>query len=124
MRQVLEAAEAGHRASRQALKIASYRLAKYIGAYHVAVGGAKAIVFTAGIGENSAPFRARVLDRLEPLGVTYDPARNMERGDDPRVISADASAIPVLVVPTDEEMAIAQLAHTVVEREQAWPLQD
>ncbi|MEO4038226.1 acetate kinase [Micrococcus sp. 2A] len=124
MRQVLEAAEAGHRASRQALKIASYRLAKYIGAYHVAVGGAKAIVFTAGIGENAAPFRARVLDRLEPLGVTYDPARNMERGDDPRVISADASAIPVLVVPTDEEMAIAQLAHTVVEREQAWPLQD
>ena len=124
MRQVLEAAEAGHRASRDALKIASYRLAKYVGAYHVAVGGAKAIVFTAGIGENSAPFRARVLDRLEALGVRYDHARNMARGDDPRTISADDSAIPVLVVPTDEEMAIAQLAHTVVEREQAWPLQD
>ena len=123
MRQVLEAAEAGHRASRDALKIASYRLAKYVGAYHVAVGGAKAIVFTAGIGENSAPFRARVLDRLEALGVRYDHARNMARGDDPRTISADDSAIPVLVVPTDEEMAIAHLTHTVVEREEAWPLQ-
>lgn len=122
MRQVLEAAEAGHRASREALKIASYRLAKYVGAYHVAVGGAKAIVFTAGIGENSAPFRARVLDRLEPLGVRYDAERNMARGEGARTISTDDSAIPVLVVPTDEEMAIAQLAHRVVEDAEAWPL--
>ncbi|MCG7423304.1 acetate kinase [Micrococcus sp. ACRRV] len=122
MRQVLEAAEAGHRASRDALRIASYRLAKYVGGYHVAVGGAKAIVFTAGIGENSAPFRARVLDRLEPLGVRYDHARNMVRGDEPRTISTDDSAIPVLVVPTDEEMAIAQLTHHVVEQAEAWTL--
>ena len=66
---------------------------------------------------------AGALDRLEALGVRYDHARNMARGDDPRTISADDSAIPVLVVPTDEEMAIAHLTHTVVEREEAWPLQ-
>ncbi|HEY4614387.1 MAG TPA: acetate kinase [Citricoccus sp.] len=116
MRQVLDSAHAGHRRARTAIKVASYRLAKYIGGYHVAVGGAQAIVFTAGIGENSAPFRATVLDRLEPLGVEYDAEKNLERSDAPRVISTEDSAIPVLVVPTDEEMAIAQLTRQVAQQ--------
>ena len=116
MRQVLDSAHAGHRRARTAIKVASYRLAKYIGGYHVAVGGAQAIVFTAGIGENSAPFRATVLDRLEPLGVEYDAEKNLERSDAPRVISTEESAIPVLVVPTNEEMAIAQLTLKVAQQ--------
>ena len=109
MRQVVEAADAGDRRARTALDVASYRLAKYVGGYHVAVGGAQAIVFTAGIGENSAPFRARVLDRLEALGVAYEAEANRARVAGPHTISAPESAIPVLVVPTDEEQAIARL---------------
>lgn len=120
MRQVLEAADAGHRNSRTALRIASYRLAKYIGSYHVAVGGAHAITFTAGIGENSAPFRARVLDRLGVLGVSYDHTLNMQRTDEPRLISTEDSEIAVAVVPTDEEMAIAQETYSLVDSADAW----
>ncbi|MGO1537306.1 MAG: acetate/propionate family kinase [Yaniella sp.] len=120
MRQVLESAEAGHRESRMALDVASYRLAKYIGGYHVAVDGAQAIAFTAGIGENSAPFRARVLDRLGVLGVRYDHELNMTRSNEPRVISTDTSTVAVVVVPTDEEMAIAQQTFQLVETSGAW----
>lgn len=120
MRQVLEAADAGHRDSRMALDVASYRLAKYIGGYHVAIGGAQAIAFTAGIGENSPPFRARVLDRLEVLGVEYDHALNMARSVEPRLISTEDSSMAVAVVPTDEEMAIAQQTFNLVDASEAW----
>ena len=120
MRQVLESAEAGSRASRLALDVATYRLAKYIGGYHVAVDGAQSITFTAGIGENSAPFRARVLDRLEVLGVEYSHDLNMQRSDEPRLISTEDSAIAVAVVPTDEEKAIAQETFHLVESRNAW----
>lgn len=120
MRQVLESADAGHRESRMALNVASYRLAKYIGGYHVAVNGAQAISFTAGIGENSAPFRARVLDRLGILGVRYDHELNMTRSDEPRLISTQDSTIAVAVVPTDEEMAIAQQTFGLVDSSHAW----
>ena len=120
MRQVLESAAAGSRDSRLALDIATYRLAKYIGGYHVAVDGAQAITFTAGIGENSAPFRARVLDRLGILGVKYDHDLNMVRTDEPRLISSEDSAIAVAVVPTDEEMAIAQQTFHLVDSADAW----
>ncbi|MEO5778995.1 MULTISPECIES: acetate kinase [Arthrobacter] len=114
MRSVVEAAEAGDAKAAMALAVASYRLAKYIGGYHVAVGGAKALVFTAGIGENSHQFRALVADRLGALGVELDSVLNLERSRDPRVISTPRSAIPVLVVPTDEERAIAEATAAVV----------
>ena len=114
MRSVVEAAEAGDAKAAMALAVASYRLAKYIGGYHVAVGGAKALVFTAGIGENSHQFRALVADRLGALGVELDSALNLERSREPRVISTPASALPVLVVPTDEERAIAEATAAVV----------
>lgn len=116
MREVVEAAEAGEAAARTALDVASYRLAKYVGGYHVAVDGAQAIVFTAGIGENSAPFRAAVLDRLGALGVQYSAELNEQRSGDPRVISTPDSAIPVLVVPTDEEQAIGALTLQVAQQ--------
>ena len=119
MRSVVEAAESGDEAAQTALAVASYRLAKYVGAYHVAVGGAQAVVFTAGIGENSAAFRALVAERLGALGVELDPALNAERSKEPRVISASTSRIPLLVVPTDEELAIAEATAAVVERASA-----
>jgi acetate kinase len=121
MRTVVEAAEAGNAKAAMALAVASYRLAKYIGGYHVAVGGAKALVFTAGIGENSHQFRALVADRLGALGVELDAGLNRERSKEPRVISTAASALPVLVVPTDEERAIADATAAVVSHSSVAP---
>lgn len=114
MRAIVEAADAGDASAQKTLAITSYRLAKYIGGYHVAVGGAHALVFTAGIGENSAGFRARVTDRLGALGVMLDGEANLARSGSPRVISAPESLIPVLVVPTDEEAAIAEATAAIV----------
>ncbi|MCO4237629.1 acetate kinase [Pseudarthrobacter sp. MDT3-28] len=114
MRSVVEASEAGDAKATMALAVTSYRLAKYIGGYHVAVGGAKALVFTAGIGENSHQFRALVTDRLHALGIELDAGLNSQRSKEPRVISTAASVIPVLVVPTDEERAIAEATAAVV----------
>lgn len=117
IRSIVEA-DADPRA-RLALNIASYRLAKYIGGYHVAVGGAQAIVFTAGIGENSWQFRQAVVDRLAPIGVQLSPPanRSVGSGDGQQqtgIISAPDSSVPVLVVPTDEERAIAEATAVVV----------
>jgi acetate kinase len=114
MRSVVEAAEGGDANAATALAVASYRLAKYIGGYHVAVGGAKALVFTAGIGENSHQFRALVAGKLGALGVELDAGLNGGRSKEARVISTAESAIPVLVVPTDEERAIAEATAAVV----------
>ncbi|WP_269938384.1 acetate kinase [Arthrobacter sp. HY1533] len=114
MRAIVDAAEAGDKQAQVALDVTSYRLAKYIGGYHVAVGGAQAIVFTAGIGENSAAFREQVVARLGALGVKLDGAANLVRSGSPRVVSTPDSAIAVLVVPTDEEQAIAEATAAVV----------
>lgn len=114
MRSVVEASEAGDAKASMALAVTSYRLAKYIGGYHVAVGGAKALVFTAGIGENSHQFRALVTDKLGALGIELDAGLNSQRSEEPRVISTPSSVIPVLVVPTDEERAIAEATAAVV----------
>ncbi|PYI67911.1 acetate kinase [Arthrobacter livingstonensis] len=114
MRAIVDAAEAGDQRAQTALAVTSYRLAKYIGGYHVAVGGAQALVFTAGIGENSSVFRAQVVGRLGALGLKLDVEANRLRSGSPRVISAPDSAIPVLVVPTDEERAIAEATAAVV----------
>lgn len=120
MRQVLEEAEAGRPDAQLALDVTTYRLAKYVGGYHVAVDGAQAITFTAGIGENSAPFRARLLDRLGVLGVTYDVELNNAPSNEPRIISTPESDITVAVVPTDEEKAIAQATYHAVNQADAW----
>jgi acetate kinase len=114
MRAVVEAAAEGDDRAELALSIAAYRLQKYIGAYHVAVGGAQAIVFTAGIGENSWQFRERVVAGLSALGVALDRMSNVERSSAARVVSAPGSAIPVLVVPTDEEAEIARATAELV----------
>ncbi|WP_159617263.1 acetate/propionate family kinase [Arthrobacter zhaoguopingii] len=114
MRSVEKAADGGDRAAQLALEIAAYRLAKYIGGYHVAVGGAHALVFTAGIGENSSSFRSLVAGQLTALGIELDPELNEPRGSSARVVSTAGSAMPVLVVPTDEEAAIAEATAATV----------
>lgn len=114
MRAVQEAADGGDERAELALAMAAHRLAKYVGGYHVAVDGAQALVFTAGIGENASAFRARVCDRLGALGVVLDDDANAARSRDVRRISAPGSALEVLVVPTDEEQAIAAATAALV----------
>lgn len=116
MRTVDERAQAGDQRAELALEMTAYRLAKYIGGYHVAVGGAQALIFTAGIGENSAGFRQRVVDKLGALGAELDPEANAVRGDEVRRISTPESRLEILVVPTDEERAIAEATAALVSR--------
>lgn len=114
MRTVQDAALRGDPRAILASDMAAYRLAKYIAAYNMAVGGAGALVFTGGIGEHSVQFRSRVLSLLAPLGLFVDEDRNQSRDTRIRTISTDGSRFPVLVVPSDEERAIAEATAAVV----------
>ena len=91
-----------------AVQASSYRLAKYIAAYAMAVGGPDAVIFTGGIGENSALYRAATLEWLRPLGYALDEDANQSDQTGIRTVSTTGSAVPVLVVPSDEERAIAE----------------
>jgi acetate kinase len=114
MREVERRAGAGDRAAAEALDVYCYRIRKYVGAYAAALGRLDALVFTAGIGENSGGVRAGVCRGLEGLGVSLNPKRNRTRSGRPRTISADGSAVAVLVVPTNEELEIARQTLAVV----------
>jgi acetate kinase len=100
-------ADAGDKAAELALEMLAYRVALYIGAYNTAVGGADAIVLTGGIGENSTEVRERIMNRLGALGIRLDKKANKVRGRQ-LVISAKGSKIPVVIIPTDEELMIAR----------------
>lgn len=91
--------------ARLAFEVAAYRLTKYIGAYHTALGGADAIVFTAGIGENARLLREKVLKSLDCLGVKLDKRAN---NANKRTITKNNSKVKVLVIPTNEELMIAR----------------
>ncbi|WP_350276330.1 acetate kinase [Kribbella sp. HUAS MG21] len=96
----------GDEAAKLAFDVYCYRLKKYIGAYYAVLGTVDAIVFTAGVGQNSAEVRAAALDGLEALGIRLDPARNADPSGP--VVSADDSPVAVLVIPTNEEWQIAR----------------
>ncbi|WP_024820837.1 acetate/propionate family kinase [Arthrobacter sp. 31Y] len=108
MREVGAAARQGKPGAILALDMAAYRLAKYIAAYSMVVGRPDALVFTGGVGENSALFRAKVVAWLEPLGLGLDQDLNTSVLAGIRKISTTDSTFPVLVVPSDEERAIAE----------------
>lgn len=105
MRQITTRAEAGDEAAGLALDVFCHRIRKYVGAYVAVLGGCDALVFTAGIGEHSAVVRARVCAGLDVFGMSLDDERNQRSAP---VISPDGAATAVLVVPTDEEHAIAE----------------
>jgi acetate kinase len=110
MRELLsEAEEQNDRRARLAIEIFCYRARKYIGAYLAAMNGADAIVFTGGIGENSAEVRARICDGLQWMGLSLDAERNAAHtGGREGMISADQSRLAAYVIPTDEELLIAR----------------
>lgn len=104
----LEAGAAkGDKACRLALDKFCYEVKKYVGAYAAALGGLDCLVFTAGVGENGPATRASVCEGLEFMGVKLDPVRNQVRGEE-ALISADDSRVKVWVIPTNEELMIAQ----------------
>ena len=105
MRDVLDAAKSGNRRARSAIDVYVYRLKKYIGAYIAALNGLDALVFTAGVGENAVDIRGEVCDGLDGLGIVLDPKRNEANKE---IISADSSAVTVMVIPTNEELMIAR----------------
>lgn len=106
-RDVETAADNGDHRSQVALQAFYYRVAKYIGAYTAAMNGVDAIAFTAGVGENSATTRKAVCDYLGYLGIAIDDAENAKRGENTVISTAD-SKVKVMVIPTNEELAIAR----------------
>ena len=107
LRDIEEEAEKGNERAELALKVFADRIHKYIGSYAARMCGVDAIIFTAGIGENSSSIRARVLQGLEFMGIYWDPALNKVRGEE-AFISYPHSPVKVMVIPTDEEVMIAR----------------
>ncbi len=101
-----DAAAEGNERAALAIQIFEYQIRKLIGGYAAAMGGVDAVIFTAGVGENSPSIRANACAGLDFMGITIDPEKNAQRGED-RVISKDGAPVQVLVIPTNEELMIA-----------------
>lgn len=115
IRDIEAAAAKGNAAAALALDVFVASARHWIGAYFFELGGADAIVFTAGIGENSAPLRARILAGLDRLGIVVDAGRNASATGE-CTISADGSAVRVMVIPTNEELVVARAAREMLKR--------
>jgi acetate kinase len=103
-----ELAENHDRRVQLAIDVFCYRARKYIGAFLAAMGGADAVVFTGGIGENSPEIRARICERMEWAGLTIDAMKNQQTVGREGLISADGSRLLAYAIPTDEELLIAR----------------
>ncbi|HEX4789393.1 MAG TPA: acetate kinase [Actinospica sp.] len=110
LRDVHRAAELGDPAAKLAVNVYCHRIRKYVGAYYAVLGRLDAIVFTAGVGEHDARIRALSLAGLENLGIAVDAVRNTAEASGERCVSPANAPIAVLVIPTDEELEIAQQA--------------
>ena len=115
MRAIEKLARGGDSRAQLALEMFCYRIKKYIGAYAAVLGRLDAIVFTAGIGENSALIRARSCRGLSHLGIAVDSAKNKRKSRQAFEIQTKTSTAKVLVVPTNEELEIAQQTLTCIQ---------
>lgn len=106
-RDLEQAIQAGNERAAIAMEVFCYRVAQYVGSYTAVMNGVDAVAFTAGVGENNATVRRKVCEYLEYLGIVLDDTKNQVRGED-AIISAADSKVAVLVVPTNEELAIAR----------------
>lgn len=114
-REIREAAdERGDERAALAIKMFDYRIKKYIGAYAAAMGGVDVLVFTGGIGENSAVTRSGICENLAFLGIEIDEAINQTVRGDEQVISKDGARVKIMVVPTNEELMIAIDTQSIV----------
>ena len=107
-RDIVQRADKGDKQCELALEMLAYRVAFYIGGYNNIIGGADAIIMTGGIGENSTEVRERIINRLKGLGIKLDKAANRKSHGVVAVLSTKDSKIPVVVLPTNEELMIAK----------------
>lgn len=114
LREIEDEAEKGNKVCQLALQMNTYRIKKYIGAYATAMNGLDAIVFTAGIGENSDIIRKMVCDNMDFLGLELDNEKNKIRSKDIREINTVTSKVKILVVPTNEEIEIAKQSYKLL----------
>jgi len=121
MREIQERAANGDGQAALAIEMFCYRIKKYIGAYHAVLGKLDALVFTGGIGENSAPIRQRVCDGLAHIGIDVDPVRNAAAKGNVAEIQRDGMPVKVLVVRTNEEREIALQTISAIEKAKARP---
>jgi len=108
MREIVQLADKGDEPARLAIEMYCYRIKKYIGAYYAVLGDVDALVFTAGIGENAAGIRSQSCKGLAHLGIEVDEKKNEFNTSGIFEIQSDAGSIKVLVIPTDEELEIAE----------------
>ena len=101
------AAAEGNQRAALAVEVFEYGVRKMIAEYAAAMGGVDAVVFTAGVGENSADMRLHFVDGLQFMGIEIDPEKNNIRGEE-RIVSPDGAKVKVLVIPTNEELMIAK----------------
>ena len=113
-RDIEEAVADGNERAKLAQDMYVEKIVNYIAEYYLELGGADAIVFTAGVGENSASTRAAIINSLLPLGIKLDPEKNNVRGEE-ALISTDDSSVKVYVIPTDEEVMIARDTYKFIE---------
>lgn len=113
-REVQALKEAGDAGATLALDVWAWRIRHYIGAYAALLGGVDALVFTGGIGENSANGRAMALQGLEFMGLNLDSSANEKPSDQARIISTEGSLAAIMVIPTNEELEIATETHLLV----------
>lgn len=106
-RDLVDARESGNKDAANALDVLVYRIVKYIGAYYMALGGLDAIALTAGAGENNKEVREMIMEGISALGVKIDEKANQTRGEE-ILLSTKDSKVPVWIVPTNEELAIAR----------------
>ncbi|MCA0931129.1 acetate kinase [Lutimonas saemankumensis] len=116
LREIELKAEQGDKNCLMALKMNAYRVKKYLGAYIAVMNGIDAVVFTAGIGENSDVIRKLVCDEMEYLGIKLDPEKNAVRSSDLREIQAENEKVKILVIPTNEEIEIANQSYNLLNR--------
>ena len=116
MREIEEAVDNGNERAKLALSMYNYRIKKYIGSYAAVLGGLDILVFTGGVGENMSLMRKAVCENMEYMGIELDDALNESTRSKEAVISKPTSKVKVVVIPTDEELTIAQDANKILER--------
>jgi acetate kinase len=115
MRQIEELAQNGNSQAQLAIEMVCYRIKKYIGTYNAVLGRLDALIFTGGIGEKSALIRAGSCQGLAQLGIELDPDKNDRRSKEGFEIQTESSSVKVLVIPTNEELEIAEQTVTCIE---------
>ncbi len=116
MREIEDAVKSGNERAKLALNMYNYRIKKYIGSYAAVLGGLDILVFTGGVGENMAPMRKAVCNNMEYMGIELDDALNNSTKSIEAVISSPNSKVKVVVIPTDEELTIAEDTNKILEQ--------